>query len=582
MTAPVTRQGAAGRIARTAAAGYDLLRRRVLPRASDYAGLRRSWRGDLLAGLTVAVVALPLALGFGVTSGVGAAAGLVTAIIAGLVAAVFGGSNFQVSGPTGAMVVVLVPIVHRFGMGAVAAVAVLAGVLVIIAGLCGLGSLVAYIPWPVVEGFTLGIGIIIALQQVPLALDTPKAEGENAALVAVATLADVDWSAAAPALAIVVGVVVLMLAVSKVRRSLPAALIAVVVATVAAQALRLDVDRIGKLPSSLPAPTVPDLSDPGISMLFSAALAVAALAALESLLSAQVADGMSDDAATTNPNRELVGQGLANVASGFFGGMPATGAIARTAVNLRSGARTRVAAITHAVVLAGVVYLAAPLVAAIPLSALAGVLLVTAARMVNLATARSILRSTRSDALVFCVTAVMTVALDLILAVEIGVAVAAVLALRHVALSSRITREPIAREVDHATEERLLHERIAVFRIDGALFFADSRRFLDELVQVSEVRVVVLRMRGVRLLDASGANALAALVADMNRREIAVLIKGLRPEHHRVMDSVGVLAELHRRNHLFDDLEEAVEHARKHVRRDPRPSAPRAPEPVPG
>lgn len=582
MTAPVTRESLAGRFTRTATAGYDLLRRRVLPRASDYAGLRRSWRGDLLAGLTVAVVALPLALGFGVTSGVGAAAGLVTAIIAGLVAAVFGGSNFQVSGPTGAMVVVLVPIVHRFGVGAVATVAVLAGILVIVAGLCGLGSLVAYIPWPVVEGFTLGIGIIIALQQVPLALDTPKAEGENAALVAVATLADVDWSAAAPALAIVVGVVTLMLVLTRVRRTLPVALIAVVVATVAAQALDLDVDRIGKLPSSLPAPTVPDLSDPGISMLFSAALAVAALAALESLLSAQVADGMSDDAATTNPNRELVGQGLANVASGFFGGMPATGAIARTAVNLRSGARTRVAAITHAVVLAGVVYLAAPLVAAIPLSALAGVLLVTAARMVNLATARSILHSTRSDALVFCVTAVMTVALDLILAVEIGVAVAAVLALRHVALSSRITREPIAREVDHATEERLLHERIAVFRIDGALFFADSRRFLDELVQVSEVRVVVLRMRGVRLLDASGANALAALVADMNRREIAVLIKGLRPEHHQVMDSVGVLAELHRRNHLFDDLEEAVEHARKHVRRDPRPSAPRATEPVPG
>ncbi|MGO1318248.1 MAG: SulP family inorganic anion transporter [Cellulomonadaceae bacterium] len=559
----------------------SLLRRRVLPRASDYAGLRTSWRRDLLAGLTVAVVALPLALGFGVTSGVGAAAGLVTAVVAGLVAAVFGGSNVQVSGPTGAMVVVLVPIVHRFGVGAVAAVAVLAGIVVIVAGLCGLGSLVAYIPWPVVEGFTLGIGVIIALQQVPLAVDTPKAPGENAALVAVGTLRNVDWSAAAPAVGIVVGVIATMLVLHRVRRSLPAALLAVVGATATAQLLHLPVDRIGELPRSLPAPSLPDLSDPGISMLFSAVLAVAALAALESLLSAQVADGMSDDAGTTNPNRELVGQGLANVASGFFGGLPATGAIARTAVNVRSGARTRLAAITHAIVLAGVVYLAAPIVATVPLSALAGVLIVTAARMVNLATARSILRSTRSDAIVFCVTAVMTVALDLIVAVEIGIAVAAVLALRHVALASRLTREPIDPEVDHATEEALLHERIAVFRIDGALFFADSRRFLDELVQVTDVRVVILRMRGVRVLDASGANALAALVADMNRRGVAVLVKGLPAEHHRVLDSVGVLAELRARHHVFDDLDAAVAHGRRHVRRDAQ-REPDAPAPALG
>lgn len=545
---------------------WATVRRRALPRRSDYAGLRGSWRGDLIAGVTVAIVALPLALGFGVTSGVGAAAGLVTAVVAGVVAGVFGGSALQVSGPTGAMVVVLVPIVHQLGVSAVAAVAVLAGVIVVVAGLAGVGSLVAYIPWPVVEGFTLGIGVIIAFQQIPLALDTTPADGENAALIAAQTLPRVDWSAAAPAAGVVVGVVALMLVLHRVRRTLPASLIAVVVATLAVEALGLDVRRIGALPSSLPAPSLPDLSE--VNALLSAAFAVAALAALESLLSAQVADGMADDVPRTNPNRELVGQGLANVASGLFGGLPATGAIARTAVNVRSGARTRIAAIVHALVLAVVVLVAAPLVGAIPLSALAGVLLVTAARMIDLATARSILRSTRSDGLVFVLTALATIALDLVVAVEIGVAVAAVLALRHVARASGITREEIAREVDHDTEEDLLHEHIAVFRIDGALFFADSRRFLDELVQVADVRVVILRLAGVRVLDASGANALAQLVADLDRRGVAVLVKGLQSRHHQLLASVGVLAELQRRNHLFDDLDAAVAHARTHVRRD--------------
>ncbi len=541
---------------------------RTLPRRSDYAGLNRSWRTDMLAGLTVAIVALPLALGFGVTSGVGATAGLVTAVIAGIVAAIFGGSNLQVSGPTGAMVVVLLPIVNQFGAGAVATVAVLAGVIVILAGLLGLGGLVSYIPWPVIEGFTLGIGVIIAVQQIPLAINTPAGAGDNAVVVAWRTVSVVDFSAALPAILLTLGVIAIMVLLSKIRASLPGSLIAVVAATLLAHFMNLDIARIGKLPSSLPMPTMPNLTDPGFSALASAAFAVAALAALESLLAAKVADGMADDIPPTEPNRELFGQGLANIASGLFGGMPATGAIARTAVNVRSGARTRVASLTHALVLALIVYLAAPLVGTIPLSALAGVLIVTAGRMINLHTSHSILRSTRSDALVFVITALTTVALDLVLAVQIGVAVAAVLALRHVARSSEMRREEIEPEITHATEIQLLNEQIAVYSFDGSLFFADSRRFLDELVAVSNVRVVVLRMSSVRILDATGANALAEIVTHLRRRHIAVLIKGLRTEHHRVMDSVGELKELERRNHVFAELPPAIEHARRHVRRE--------------
>lgn len=544
--------------------------RALTPRRADYADLPRSWRGDLLAGVTVAVVALPLALGFGVASGLGAAAGLVTAVVAGAVAAVLGGSHLQVSGPTGAMTVVLLPVVARHGPESVPVVAIMAGGLVVLAGVLGIGRLVAYIPWPVVEGFTFGIGVVITLQQIPLALDTPRAAGENAGLVAVQTLARVDWSRAVAPLALVALVVAVMIALPRLHRGLPASLVAVALGTLVAEVAGLHVDRIGVLPAGLPAPHLPVVDLATTSALFSSALAVAALAALESLLSARVADGMADDLGRTRPNRELLGQGVANIASGLCGGLPATGAIARTAVNVRAGGRTRVASLTHALVLAGIVYAAAPLVGRIPLSVLAAVLLVTAARMMDLPTARAICRSGRSGALVFCVTLAVTVVFDLVMAVEVGVAVAAVLALRAVARSSGLHREPLpdapGDRVTAAAERDLLHEHIAVYRIDGALFFADVRRFLDELALVSDVRVVVLRLGNVRVLDASGANALAEIVTDLRRRGIVVLLKGLRPEHRHLARSVGVLDALGDEQHLFDDLDAALAHARSHVR----------------
>jgi len=545
----------------------------LLPGRRDYTDLPRSWRRDLLAGLTVAIVALPLALGFGVSSGVGATAGLVTAVVAGAVAAVFGGSHLQVSGPTGAMTVVLLPVVARHGAESVAAVAIMAGGLVVLAGLVGLGRLVGLIPWPVVEGFTFGIGVIIALQQVPLALDTPKAAGENAGLVALHTLGQVDWSAALPALTVVACVVVVMLGLPRLIRAVPASLVAVALATVVAEVTHLDVDRIGSIPDALPAPHLPVLDLATAGALFSSALAVAALAALESLMSARVADGMADDIPRTRPDRELVGQGLANVAAGLFSGMPATGAIARTAVNVRTGARTRLSALVHALVLAAVVYAAAPLVSRIPLSALAGVLIVTACRMVDLRTAAAICRSGRSGALVFVATLVVTVVFDLVMAVEVGVVIAGVLALRAVARASGLHREPLPAEDEGMAqddERALLHDHIAVYRIDGALFFADVRRFLDELALVSDVHVVILRLSGIRVLDTSGAAALAEIISDLQRRGIVVLLKGLRGEHRRAVESVGVLRGLQHENHLFDDLGAAVEHARSHVRRTVR------------
>ncbi|MFN0030053.1 MAG: SulP family inorganic anion transporter [Acidimicrobiales bacterium] len=540
--------------------------RALLPVAADYSGSRSSWRTDLVAGLTVGVVALPLALAFGVSSGLGAAAGLVTAIVAGLAAAVFGGSNVQVSGPTGAMTVVLVPLVARHGVDAVFAVGLMAGVVLIAAAAAGFGRYLVFIPWPVIEGFTLGIAVIIFLQQVPAALGVAKPEGENTAVVAAkAVWAAITGEGTAAALAVVGIVVAVMMAAPRVRRGLPASLLAVVVATVVARVGGLDVRSIGVLPNSLPAPSLPVLRWEEVSTLFGAVLAVASLAGLESLLSAKVADGMAD-AGRNDPNRELFGQGVANLLSPLFGGMPATGAIARTAVNVKAGARTRVAAIVHALVLIVVVFAGSGLVSKIPLAALAGVLMVTALRMVDVHNVRAVVRATRSDAAILAVTAFVTVAFDLIVAVEVGMAAAALLALRTLARTSTLIAAPLP-QLDPTTAEALRHDNIVAYRLDGALFFGAVQRFFSELSAVVDVKVVILRLPELQMLDATGAQALGDIIQELERRRITVLLKGPRPEHLRILREVGAIARLAHVNHLFDDLDAAIAHARDHVHR---------------
>jgi SulP family sulfate permease len=383
---------------------------------------------------------------------------------------------------------------------------------------------------------------------------------------------------------VVLLVVATMVVVPRVHRSLPASLVAVVLATLVAQLGGLDIARIGALPSSLPLPSLPSVAAGDLSELFSAALAVALLASLESLLSAKVADGMSDTA-RHHPDRELFGQGLANLASPLFGGMPATGAIARTAVNVRAGARTRLSAIVHSLVLVLVVYLAGPVVAEIPLAALAGVLMVTAARMVEVHNVRAVLRSTRSDALVMVLTAAATVVFDLIVAVEIGIAVAAVLALRNVARTASATEEPVhfdlgpysrpasmarrgdGEAIDAEAEARLLSERIVVYRLDGALFFGAAQRFLTELTDVADVKVLVLRLPRIQVIDATGAQALGEIVSELEGRGITVLLSGPRPEHLKVLTAVGVLDRLASQQHVFDRLDDAIAHARAHLER---------------
>ncbi|WP_396668468.1 SulP family inorganic anion transporter [Microbacterium sp. R86528] len=535
--------------------------RALLPSRGDYRGLRRSWRGDVAAGITVGIVALPLALAFGVSSGVGAEAGLITAIVAGIVAAVFGGSNVQVSGPTGAMVVVLAPIVVLHGVEAVVIVSILAGLIVLVAGALRLGRTVSYIPWPVIEGFTVGIGIIIFLQQVPAAVGVASTgHSTNALVAAVQSVMDAEWPAALLPVAAVIAVALIMVLLSRVSGRLPASFIAIVVVTLATAIFALPLATIGELPRSLPAPTLPLFTVETTLSLIGPAFAVAALAAIESLLSARVAASMADTG-PVNADRELVGQGLASIASGFFGGMPATGAIARTAVNVRSGARTRVSALVHSLALLAVVYAAATVVATIPLAALSGVLMVTAARMMSPRLIALVLRSTRADAVVFVITAVITVSFDLIVAVGIGIVVAAFFALRALSEASGVRREELPGSAMPGDE------RIGLFRIDGSLFFGAAERLRDRISDQQGIEVVILRLSQLQLIDATGARTLTELVNTLEQRGVTVLIKGIRTEHMQVLERLGTVDSLRHPNHLFAELQPAIEHARSHVAR---------------
>ncbi|MET7639133.1 SulP family inorganic anion transporter [Streptomyces sp. NPDC005438] len=530
----------------------------------------RDPRRDLLAGLTVAIVALPLALGFGVSSGLGAEAGLATAVVAGALAAVFGGSNLQVSGPTGAMTVVLVPIVAQHGPGGVLTVGLLAGLMLL--GLAALraGRYMSYIPASVVEGFTLGIALVIGLQQVPNALGVEKPEGERVLVVTWNALRDFLAAPNWTALALAASVAVVMLAGARWRPTVPFSIMAVAGATLVAQLLHLDnAAVIGELPAGLPAPSLGFVEPSHLGALLAPAVAVAALAALESLLSAQVADGMTVGQ-RHDPDRELFGQGLANIASPLFGGVPATGAIARTAVNVRTGASSRLAALFHAAVLAAVVYAAAPLVSRIPLAALAGVLIATAVRMVEVSSLRAMVTATRSDAVVLVLTALATLALDLVYAVILGLLVAGFLALRAVALQARLDQVDFRPDLpgEHSDEEhRLLAEHIVAYRIDGPLFFAAAHRFLLELSEVADVRVVILRMSRITTVDATGALVLRDAVEKLTRRGIVVMVSGVRPGQRRALESVGALDQVSREDREYETTPEAIESARRHLER---------------
>jgi SulP family sulfate permease len=401
----------------------------------DWQTLLSHWKKDVIAGLTVGIVALPLALGFAITTGAPASAGLTTAIIAGFLAALFGGSNYQVSGPTGAMTVVLVPIVASYGVSALPALGIAAGLIIIAISAFRLGTYIDRVPLAVMEGFTLGIALIIAIQQIPLIFDVPKAEGSHTVSVALATLRraldePVHWSS--------IGLAFATLALKRLWPRLkkllhipfhiPASALAVVIVSLFAYFANVDATRIDNLPRTLSLNFEFSFPDMPVVHFIYAAIVIAALGAIESLLSARVADGLAHreidhDQPRHQPNKELFGQGLATIASVSVGGLPATGAIARTSVNVHAGARTRLAAMIHSLFLLFVVLFLAPVISYIPTAVLAGVLLGTSLRIANPRSIREALQSTGPQRLVYCATALAVLFIDLIWGVVIGLAI---------------------------------------------------------------------------------------------------------------------------------------------------------------
>ena len=395
------------------------------PSAKEFSRTRKDLTADLIAGITVAIVALPLAIGFGITSGMSAAAGLTTAIIAGFFAALFGGSKYQVSGPTGAMTVILIPVIQKYGPTAIPALGVLAGAMVVLMAIFKLGAIINRVPWAVVEGFTVGIALVISLQQIPLALGIAKGEGDKSIPVAWHTIHNaINLGIDKTSLLIVLLTLVIKFNFPRLVKNfpfhIPASFVSLLLVTIIVKAASIDVATIGTIPRSIGSYQAPTFAD--LNNLIIPALWIALLAAVESLLSARVADGMAHEEKHFEPNRELFGQGIATVAASLMGGMPATGAIARTSVNVRSHAKSRMASIFHAVVLLLIALIAAPLVSYIPTAAIAGVLLGTSYRILNPTSIVESLRTTKPEAATLVVTAISVLAIDLIWGMAIGIA----------------------------------------------------------------------------------------------------------------------------------------------------------------
>ncbi|MGE5658268.1 MAG: SulP family inorganic anion transporter [Actinomycetota bacterium] len=513
------------------------------------------WRGDLAGGLTAAVVALPLALAFAVASGVEPKAGLYTAIVAGIVAAIFGGSPVQITGPTGAMAVILVGIVAKYGLEKVWIAGVMAGMIQVALGIAKLGRSVKFIPYPVTAGFTNGIAVVIFCGQLNhfFGLQLPRSEHFLAGVWQTAT----HLTASNPA-AVGLGGVAIATALlwPRINRTIPGSLVGMVLATALASYFHLSVPTIGTIPQSLPIPQgIPHWHDFGVIRdLINPALALAALGSIESLLSAVVADGMTVSE-KHNSDRELIGQGLANIVIPFFGGIPATGAIARTAVNVRSGGKTRLSGVIHSLALAIIVLAVAPLAQQIPLAALAGILIVTSVRMVEWEAIGLLVRASYSDFGVMLLTWLVTICFDLVLAVEVGLIAAGALFIKRMSeLSLGKIPETEAFPPGIPLE---LSEQIAVYRVDGPVFFGAAERFVTFLREVPEVKFLILRMRYVPNMDTTGLVALEDIYHDLKRHGCLLILSGLQPQVEGLLDRTGLLEKIGKHN-CFESTDAAI------------------------
>ncbi|MFM5924108.1 MAG: SulP family inorganic anion transporter [Novosphingobium sp.] len=482
-------------------------------------------RADLLAGLTVAIVALPLAMALGIASGASPDKGLVTAIIAGFLISALGGSRVQVGGPTGAFVVVVAGVIAAHGYAGLVLATAMAGIILIVAGYAGVGKLMRYVPMPVVTGFTAGIAVIIATSQIGdfLGLHAGKVPAEflgkwQAYLGALGTL---SW----PTLGVGLATLGLILGLRRVDPRIPGYLVAVIAAALAVVLLHLPVETVGQrfpaMPTTLPAPHIPAFSLAMVREVMPSAFTIAFLAGIEALLSAVVADGMTGF--KHRPGQELVGQGVANIASALFGGLPATGAIARTATNIRAGARTPVAGMAHAVFLLIILLIAGNLVAYVPMAALAAILLLVAWGMSEAERFRHLMRMDPGERTLLLLTFVLTVLVDLTVAIGVGVTLASLLFMARMSEATGVLGED--ESIEDPGQRAALPPGVEVFRIAGPMFFGVASEMLDALGRIGRSpRAVILRLDRVPYIDSSGVGVLQTFIQQAQARGTRVIL----------------------------------------------------------
>ncbi len=509
---------------------------------------------DLLAGVIVGIVALPLAIAFGIASGASPEAGILTAIVAGFLISFFGGSKVQIGGPTGAFIVIVYGIIQEYGMNGLMIATFMAGAFLILMGVLHLGTIIKYIPYPIVVGFTSGIALTIFATQIKdlfgLQIESVPAGFLDKWVVYAQNLDTINWWS------LLVGLcsILIIIGTPKISRRIPGSLVAIILMTLAVLGLKAlgieGIETIGdrfSISSALPQPEVPDITWDSIRRLAQPAMIIAMLGAIESLLSAAVADGVIGD--HHNSNQELVAQGIANMVSPLIGGIPATGAIARTMTNINNGGRTPVAGIAHAIVLALIYLFLMPLVQYIPMSCLAGILVVVAYNMSEWRSFRAILRNPKSDIIVLLVTFFLTVIFDLTIAIEVGVLIACLLCMKRMAETTNVSVlsdeiDPTAdTDIQGNLEHLIIPEGVKVYEINGPYFFGIGNKFEEMMGDTranERAKVRIIRMRKVPFIDSTGVHNLSNMCRMCSQLGVKVVLSGVNPNVMRVLERAGV------------------------------------------
>lgn len=534
------------------------------------------FKDDLIAGIVVGIVALPLAIAFGIASGVSPTVGLITAIIGGFLVSACGGNSVQIGGPTGAFIVIVYSIIQNYGLQGLAIATLMAGLILILLGLFHLGTVIKFIPYPIVVGFTSGIALTIFSTQINdffgLGLKDVPSDFLSKWGVFISNFSNIDL----PTLGVGVVSLLIIILTPKISKKLPGSLIAIIIVTALVYFLKEAIpgmnvetigDRFGNLPTDIPQPQGFELSMNTINILLPSAFTIAILCAIESLLSATVADGVTGS--HTNSNTELIGQGIANVVVPFFGGIPVTGAIARTMTNITNGGRTPVAGIIHTVVLLMIFLFLMPLINLVPMSCLAAVLIVVSYNMSGWRTVVGIFKAPKSDVSVLIVTFLLTVIFDLTIAIEIGLLLAVILFLRRVMENTEIkvySEQLDVAEGTEATQHEVLDVApgVSVYEIDGPFFFGVATKF-DEMMRSTlgaKPVVRIIRMRKVPFIDATAVHNLELLIKSSQSEGIHIVLSGVNPQVRQTLIKAGV-DRLVGNDHICDHITRAVVMANK-------------------